>query len=222
MITSIGISGILVANSQVYATQAIWRDYKNMKDLIKAIKNGDKDDDNMDWDKFKNSAVYKNEDKNVRDCIDFANKVGEKLGDYEVVRCFKNANYFSEKYSSDKGNQNQSDVKQQQDDKQIQNQNQSDVKQQQDDKQIQNQNQIDVKQQQDDKQIQNQNDVSQTNPESQGDNSGNNCDSSYPDVCITTNSAKLTCLDIPYRNFKVLAPDPHKFDSDGDSIGCES
>ena len=188
MITSIGISGILVANSQVYATQAIWRDYKNMKDLIKAIKNGDKDDDNMDWDKFKNSAVYKNEDKNVRDCIDFANKVGEKLGDYEVVRCFKNANYFSEKYSSDKGNQNQSDVKQQQDDKQIQNQN----------------------------------DVSQTNPESQGDNSGNNCDSSYPDVCITTNSAKLTCLDIPYRNFKVLAPDPHKFDSDGDSIGCES
>ncbi len=188
MITSIGISGILVANSQVYATQAIWRDYKNMKDLIKAIKNGDKDDDNMDWHKFKNSAVYKNEDKNVRDCIDFANKVGEKLGDYEVVRCFKNANYFSEKYSSDKGNQNQSDVKQQQDDKQIQNQS----------------------------------DVSQTNPESQGDNSGNNCDSSYPDVCITTNSAKLTCLDIPYRNFKVLAPDPHKFDSDGDSIGCES
>jgi cobalamin biosynthesis protein CobT len=205
MISSIGISGILVANSQVYATQAIWRDYKNMKDLIKAIKNGDKDDDNMDWDKFKNSAVYKNEDKNVRDCIDFANKVGEKLGDYEVVRCFKNANYFSEKYSSDKGNQNQSDVKQQQDDKQNQNQNQSDVKQQQDDKQNQNQN-----------------DVSQTNPESQGDNSGNNCDSSYPDVCITTNSAKLTCLDIPYRNFKVLAPDPHKFDSDGDSIGCES
>ncbi|SRR5437867_2252808 len=188
MITSIGFSGILVANSQVYATQAIWRDYKNMKDLIKAIKNGDKDDDNMDWDKFKNSAVYKNEDKNVRDCIDFANKVGEKLGDYEVVRCFKNANYFSEKYSSDKGNQNQSDVKQQQDDKQIQNQS----------------------------------DVSQTNPESQGDNSGNNCDSSYPDVCITTNSAKLTCLDIPYRNFKVLAPDPHEFDSDGDSIGCES
>src|SRR5881409_3759631 len=145
MITSIGFSGILVANSQVYATQAIWRDYKNMKDLIKAIKNGDKDDDNMDWDKFKNSAVYKNEDKNVRDCIDFANKVGEKLGDYEVVRCFKNANYFSEKYSSDKGNQNQSDVKQQQDDKQIQNQNQN---------KNQNQNQSDVKQQQDDKQIQ--------------------------------------------------------------------
>jgi hypothetical protein len=188
MITSIGISGILVNNSDVYATQAIWRDYKNMKDLVKAIKNGDKDDDNMDWDKFKNSAVYKDEDKNVRDCIDLANKVGQKLGDYEVVRCFKKANYFSEKYSNDKGSQNQNDVKQQQDDNQSQNQN----------------------------------DVSQTNAESQGNNSSNNCDSSYPDICITTSSTKLICLDIPYRNFKVLAPDPHEFDSDGDGIGCES
>lgn len=188
MITSIGISGIRVNNSEVYATQAIWRDYKNMKDLVKAIKNGDKDDDNMDWAKFKNSAVYKDEDKNVRDCIDLANKVGQKLGDYEVVRCFKKANYFSEKYSNDKGSQNQNDVKQQQDDNQSQNQN----------------------------------DVSQTNAESQGNNSSNNCDSSYPDICITTSSAKLICLDIPYRNFKVLAPDPHEFDSDGDGIGCES
>ncbi len=203
MITSIGISGILVNNSKVYATQAIWRDYENMKDLVKAIKNGDKHDDNMDWDKFKNSAVYKDEDKNVRDCIDLANKVGQKLGDYEVVRCFKKANYFSEKYSNDKGSQNQNDVKQQQDDNQSQNQN-------------------DVKQQQDDNQSQNQNDVSQTNAESQVNNSSNNCDSSYPDICITTSSAKLICLDIPYRNFKVLAPDHHEFDSDGDGIGCES
>jgi len=188
MITSIGILGILVNNSEVYATQAIWRDYKNMKDLVKAIKNGDKDDDNMDWNKFKNSALYKDEDKNVRDCIDLANKVGQKLGDYEVVRCFKKANYFSEKYSNDKGSQNQNDVKQQHDDNQSQNQN----------------------------------DVSQTNAESQGNNSSNNCDSSYPDICVTTSSTKLTCLDIPYRNFKVLAPDPHEFDSDGDGIGCES
>ncbi len=195
IITSIGIYGILVTNSQIYATQAIWRDYTSMKDLVKAIKNGDKNDDNMDWDKFRNSAVYKDEDKNVRDCIDLANKVGQKLGDYEVVRCFRNANYFSEKYSNDKGNQN--DVNQQQND---------------------NQNQNDVNQQQND----NQNDVNQTNVKSEENNASNNCDSSYPDVCITTNPAKLTCQDIPYRNFKVLAPDSHEFDSDGDGIGCEN
>jgi len=31
----------------------------------------------------------------------------------------------------------------------------------------------------------------------------------------------LDCGDISYRNFTVLAPDPHRFDSDKDSIGCE-
>ena len=32
----------------------------------------------------------------------------------------------------------------------------------------------------------------------------------------------LNCGDISYRRFRVLAPDPHHFDSDGDGIGCES
>jgi len=32
----------------------------------------------------------------------------------------------------------------------------------------------------------------------------------------------LDCKDIPYRRFKVLPPDPHNFDGDGDGIGCES
>ncbi|RTH35131.1 nuclease, partial [Thermus scotoductus] len=30
------------------------------------------------------------------------------------------------------------------------------------------------------------------------------------------------CGDIPFRNFKVLPPDPHRFDRDGDGVGCES
>jgi len=32
----------------------------------------------------------------------------------------------------------------------------------------------------------------------------------------------LDCSDIPYRNFRVLPPDPHHFDGDGDGIGCEA
>jgi hypothetical protein len=32
----------------------------------------------------------------------------------------------------------------------------------------------------------------------------------------------LDCGDIPYRNFKVLPPDPHRFDRDHDGIGCET
>ncbi|ADC64647.1 nuclease (SNase domain protein) [Ferroglobus placidus DSM 10642] len=49
-----------------------------------------------------------------------------------------------------------------------------------------------------------------------------NCDPSYPDVCIPPPPPDLDCKDIPYRNFRVLPPDPHHFDGDGDGIGCES
>ncbi len=48
------------------------------------------------------------------------------------------------------------------------------------------------------------------------------CDPAYPDVCIPPPPPDLDCADIPYRNFRVLPPDPHHFDGDGDGIGCES
>ncbi len=47
------------------------------------------------------------------------------------------------------------------------------------------------------------------------------CDASYPTVCIPSPPPDLDCGDIPHRNFRVLAPDPHRFDSDNDGIGCE-
>lgn len=53
-------------------------------------------------------------------------------------------------------------------------------------------------------------------------NVSNPCDTSYPDFCVTTYSANLTCTDIPYRNFTVLAPDTFGLDSDGDGFGCEN
>ena len=49
----------------------------------------------------------------------------------------------------------------------------------------------------------------------------NNCDPSYPDVCIPPSPPDLDCGEIQYRNFKVLPPDPHRFDGDKDGIGCE-
>ncbi len=48
-----------------------------------------------------------------------------------------------------------------------------------------------------------------------------NCDPAYPSVCIPSPLPDLDCKDIPYRNFKVLPPDPHRFDRDKDGIGCE-
>lgn len=54
-----------------------------------------------------------------------------------------------------------------------------------------------------------------------------NCDPSYPSVCIPPVSVAgdLNCSgvrDVGHRNFVVLPPDPHRFDRDGDGIGCES
>jgi len=48
------------------------------------------------------------------------------------------------------------------------------------------------------------------------------CDSSYPDVCIASPPPDLDCGDISDKKFTVLSPDPHGFDRDGDGIGCES
>ena len=213
IITAVAISPIVTTNFYAYAVQAIWRDYEDMKELVKDIRNGNKDDDNMDWDKFRDSTVYKNENEDIRDCIDLANKVGGKLGDYEIVRCFDNANYYKEKYTDEKGIKSEQNASKQQE----VNQSQSQQQQQQEVNQSQSQQQ---QQEVNQSQSQNEEDVSQTQNSSDV-NPPEGCDSSYPDICISISSAKLSCFDIPYKNFKVLLPDRHEFDSDGDGIGCE-
>src|SRR6187551_1493134 len=252
------IISIFVSNSQAYAVEGIWRDYESMKELVKDIRNGDKDDDKMNYDKFKDSSVYKNAKEDLRRCIDLADKVGEKLGDYEIVRCFENTNYFKEKYvdgnnvnvgqqeQQNETNQNKSSTEEavrqkelqltennsEQHDQQEQqnetNQNKSSTEEAVRQKELQltenNSEQHDQQEQQNEtNQNQNQNqtnDEKKTQTESDvGSNDG--CDSSYPDICITTYSEKLSCADIPFRNFKVLPPDSHGFDSDSDGVGCE-
>ncbi len=47
------------------------------------------------------------------------------------------------------------------------------------------------------------------------------CDASYPTVCILPPPPDLDCGDIPHRRFEVRQPDPHRFDGDFDGIGCE-
>ena len=215
------IISIFVSNSQAYAVEGIWRDYESMKELVKDIRNGDKDDDKMNYDKFKDSSVYKNAKEDLRRCIDLADKVGEKLGDYEIVRCFENTNYFKEKYV-DSNNVNVGQQEQQNET----NQNQSGAEEavQQKELQLTENNSEQQGQQNVTNQNQNQNQTkderkTRTSESNVGSNDG--CDPSYPDICITTYSEKLSCADIPFRNFKVLPPDTHGFDSDSDGVGCE-
>jgi hypothetical protein len=49
-----------------------------------------------------------------------------------------------------------------------------------------------------------------------------NCDPSYPDFCIPPPPPDLDCADVNGSNFTVLPPDPHRFDREGDGVGCES
>ena len=219
------VISIFISNCQAYAVEGIWRDYESMKELVKDIRNGDKDDDKMNYDKFKDSRVYKNADEDLRKCIDLADKVGEKLGDYEIVRCFENTNYFKEKYVDD-NNGNVVQKEQQNESNQNQNQSSSEESEQQKELQLTENNSEQQEQQNMTNQNQNQkqNQTSdemktQTTESDVGSNDG--CDPSYPDICITTYSEKLTCADIPFRNFKVLQPDSHGFDSDSDGVGCE-
>src|SRR4029453_19065214 len=49
-----------------------------------------------------------------------------------------------------------------------------------------------------------------------------NCDPSYPGVCIPPPPPDLDCADVPYAAFAVRGTDPHRFDGDGDGVGCEN
>ncbi|MDW0192497.1 MAG: hypothetical protein QOC37_11260 [Nitrososphaeraceae archaeon] len=90
---------VLFNNNSIYAKQAIWRDFDNMKDLVAAIRSGEKNDNNINWEKFQDSDIYQNEDKDSKECLQLAHKIGNNLGDYEIVHCFRDENYFKIKYT---------------------------------------------------------------------------------------------------------------------------
>ena len=52
-------------------------------------------------------------------------------------------------------------------------------------------------------------------------NNVQNCDPSYPDFCIPSSPPDLDCRDISQKSFTVRGSDPHGFDLDGNSEGCE-
>ena len=90
---------VLFNNNSIYAKQAIWRDFDNMKDLVAAIRSGEKNDNNINWEKFQDSDIYQNEDTDSKECLQLAHKIGNNLGDYEIVHCFRDENYFRIKYT---------------------------------------------------------------------------------------------------------------------------
>lgn len=51
---------------------------------------------------------------------------------------------------------------------------------------------------------------------------GQGCDPSYPTLCLPPPPPDLDCGNLAAKNFPVFPPDPHRFDTDRDGIGCES
>ncbi|HEX5921129.1 MAG TPA: hypothetical protein VFY55_05060 [Nitrososphaeraceae archaeon] len=73
-------------------------EYTQLEDLVDDIKNGDLDDDEILLNDFIDSGAYQEANKNIQDCIRLAGKIGQNLGDHEIVHCFDDANYFRDKY----------------------------------------------------------------------------------------------------------------------------
>ena len=69
-------------------------EYDNLNELIDNIKNGDLDIDEISLNTFQNSGAYQGADEETQDCIDLAGKIGDNLGDQEIVRCSEDTNFF--------------------------------------------------------------------------------------------------------------------------------
>ena len=82
---------VMATNVQVYAD--IWDDDDTMEELVKDIDNGKDNDDDMDWNEFKDSKIFKQEDIETQGCIENRQELSNNLADYEVLRCFEDSDY---------------------------------------------------------------------------------------------------------------------------------
>jgi hypothetical protein len=58
-------------------------------------------------------------------------------------------------------------------------------------------------------------------PGNENGNHTGNSDPAYPRVCIESPPLDLNCPDVPHEQYKVLPPDPHRLDRDGNGIRCK-
>jgi hypothetical protein len=84
---------IVATNSQAYADKDIWDGKDTMEELVEDIDDGEIQDDDMDWDEFKDSKVFKQEDIETQGCIENRQELSNNLADYEVLHCFEDSDY---------------------------------------------------------------------------------------------------------------------------------
>ncbi|HXV88974.1 MAG TPA: hypothetical protein VD710_07770, partial [Nitrososphaeraceae archaeon] len=85
-------------------------EYDNFNDLINDIKNHIVDIEEISLNAFQNSGAYQGTDEETQDCIDLAGKIGNNLGDHEIVNCFEDPNSYKNQISNADNNNNADDT----------------------------------------------------------------------------------------------------------------
>jgi polyhydroxyalkanoate synthesis regulator phasin len=79
-------------------------DYDDLDELVKDIKNGNVDSEEISLSAFQNSGAYQGADQETQDCIDLAGKIGHNLGDQEIVNCSEDPNFYRNEISNSNDN----------------------------------------------------------------------------------------------------------------------
>ena len=74
--------------------------YDNLNDLVDDIKNHVVDTEDISLNAFEDSGAYQGADQETQDCIDLAGKIGDNLGDQEIVNCSGDPNFYRNEISS--------------------------------------------------------------------------------------------------------------------------
>jgi len=85
-------------------------EYDDFNDLINDIKNHIVDIEDISLNAFQDSGAYQGSDEETQDCIDLAGKIGDNLGDHEIVNCFEDPNFYKNQISNADNNNNADDT----------------------------------------------------------------------------------------------------------------
>jgi hypothetical protein len=84
----------------LHKEEQLLEDYDDLADFANAVRNGDKDLEEIQIQSMEAADIYNDADDNMKDCIDPATEVGDSLSNREAIHCVDDANYFQNKYSS--------------------------------------------------------------------------------------------------------------------------
>jgi len=80
------------------------RHYDDLDELVNDIKNSDVDTEEISLNAFQDSGAYQGADQETQDCIDLAGKIGNNLGDQEIVNCSEDPNFYRNEISNNNDN----------------------------------------------------------------------------------------------------------------------